>query len=73
LTRIPPPLHVADDGLSAFVHVDVFSSPDDPVAASNSLRSRSGIQNHSFGFEGIPTFKLQENRRRSPNFRQIQP
>src|SRR5216683_2755770 len=36
------------------------------------LRSRSGVQNHGFGFEGIPNFKLQENPRRSPNFRQIQ-
>ncbi len=46
--------------------------PAAPVAASNLSRSRSGVQNHGFGFEGIPNFNLQGNRRRSPNFRQIQ-
>src|SRR5712691_217317 len=34
--------------------------------------SPRAAENHGFGFEGIPNFKLQENRRRSPNSRQIQ-
>ncbi len=30
------------------------------------------VENHGSGFEGIPNRILQENRPRSPNFRQIQ-
>ena len=35
-------------------------------------QSRVRVENHGLRFEGIPNLNLQENRRRNPNFRQIQ-
>src|SRR5450755_3966964 len=47
--------------------------PTLPWPHRKSLRSiPANEENHSFRFEGIPNMNLQENRRRSPNFRQIQ-
>src|SRR2546421_46640 len=65
-------LHLDDRADPRPNHTPLPPLPPLPWPHRTLRQSRSRAENHGWRFEGIPNLNLQENRPRSPNFRQIQ-